>query len=76
MRILSKKKVNFVTTLITFYHGHLGNLNFIISYHPCHYLCIHDILFHAHAYRITQKNHPLGVRGQRGESGGTTAGNS
>ena len=25
-------------------------MHFIISYHPCHYLCIHDILFHAHAY--------------------------
>ena len=20
-------------------------MHFIISYHPCHYLCIHDILF-------------------------------
>ena len=25
------------------------SMHFIISYHPCHYLCIHDILFHAHA---------------------------
>ena len=44
MRLLSKKKVNFVITLITCCHGHLGNMHFIISYHPCHYLCIHDIL--------------------------------
>ena len=23
----------------------LMSMHFIISYHPCHYLCIHDILF-------------------------------
>ena len=32
------------------------SMHFIISYHPCHYLCIHDILFHAHTYRIAQRS--------------------
>ena len=32
----------------------LMSMHFIISYHPCHYLCIHDILFPARTYRIVE----------------------
>ena len=46
----------------------LMGIHFIISHHPCHYLCIHDILFHAHTYR----NHPLGVRSRGGGESGDT----
>ena len=35
---------NFNTLLLRTLMG----MHFIISYHQCHYLCIHDILFHAH----------------------------
>ena len=45
-------------------------MHFIISYHPYHYLSIHDILFRAHAYRIARKNHPLRVRGRKGGESG------
>ena len=53
------------------------SMHFIISYHPCHYLCIHDILFHAHTYRITRRSNP--TRTQRrggGELGDTIASSS
>ena len=36
-------------------------MHFIISYHSCHYLCIHDILFYAHAYRIAQRSNPTRI---------------
>ena len=52
-------------------------MHFIISYHPCHYLCIHDILFHAHTYRIARRSNPTGIqRRGRGESGDTTTSSS
>ena len=55
----------------------LMSMHFIISYHPCHYLCIHDILFHAHTYRIAQRSNPTGIRRKgRGESGDTTTSSS
>ena len=40
----------------------LMSMHFIISYHPCHYLCIHDILFHAHTYRITRRSNPTRIQ--------------
>ena len=53
------------------------SMHFIISYHPCHYLCIQDILFHAHTYRIAQRSNPTRIRRRRGgESGDTTASSS
>ena len=74
MRLLSKKKVNFVITLITCCRGHLGNMHFMISYHLCHYLCILDILFQDHAYRLARRSNPTGIRGRGGgESGDTIA---
>ena len=55
----------------------LMSMHFIISYHPYHYLCIHDILFRAHAYRIARRNHVVGVQGwRRGDLGGTVVGSS
>ena len=33
----------------------LGYIHHVISYYTCHRICIHDILFHAHAYRITEE---------------------
>ena len=55
----------------------LMSMHFIISYHPCHYLCIHDILFHAHTYRIARRSNPTRIRRRgRGESGDTTTSSS
>ena len=51
----------------------LMSMHFIISYHPWHYLCIHDILFHAHTYRIARRSNPTGTqRRHGGKSGDTT----
>ena len=36
-------------------------VHFIISHHPCQYLCIHDILFHAHTYRIAWRSNPTEI---------------
>ena len=52
----------------------LISMHFIISYHPCHYLCIHYILFHPHTYRFAQRSNPTAIRRRgRGESRDTTA---
>ena len=39
----------------------LMSMHFIMSYHPCHYLCIHDVLFHAHKYRIARRSNPTEI---------------
>ena len=55
----------------------LMSMYFIISNHPCHYLCIHDILLHAHAYSIVRRDNPFGVqRTRRGGSVGDALGHS
>ena len=41
-------------------------MHFIISYHPCHYLCIIDILFQDHAYRLARRSNPTGIRRRGG----------
>ena len=50
------------------------------SYHiiyTCHYICIHDILFHAHAYRIVRGDNSFRVqRRRRGGTVGDTSGHS
>ena len=33
-----------------------------VSYHPRHYLCIYDILFHGHTYRIARRSNPTGIQ--------------
>ena len=72
MHLLNKENIScyhFNTLLLRT----LMSMHFIISYHSCHYLCTHDILFHAHTYRITQRSNPTGIqRRGGGESGDTT----
>ena len=38
----------------------------MISYYTCHHICIRDSLFHAHAYRIVQRNNSVRVQQRRG----------
>ena len=50
-----------------------GCIQYIISYYTCHHICIRDILFHAHAYRIIRRDNAVGVqrtsgRGSAGDS--------
>jgi hypothetical protein len=47
-----------------------------ISYHTCHYICIQDILFHAHAYRIVRRDNSFRVQRRRGGTTGNTLGHS
>ena len=42
-----------------------GCIHYIISYYTYHHICIHDILIHAHAYRIVQRNNFVGVQQRR-----------
>ena len=60
-------------TLMQCYWEHLwGCIHHIISYYTCHYICIHDILFPAHAYRIVWGDNSIGIRQRaRGTIGGT-----
>ena len=52
-----------------------GCIHHIISHYTCHHICICDILFHAHAYRIIRRDNSFGVqRGRRGGSVGDTSG--
>ena len=52
-----------------------GCIHYIISYYTCHHICIHDILIHAHAYRIVRRNNSVGVqRRRRGGSAGDASG--
>ena len=54
-----------------------GCIHHIISYYTCHHIRIHHILFHAHAYRIVQRDNSFGVqRGRTGGSGGDASGHS
>ena len=43
-----------------------GCIHYIISYYTCHHICIHDILFYAHAYRIVWRNNSVRVQQRRG----------
>ena len=67
-----------VITLMQSCCQHLGGcIHHIISYYTCHHICIHDILIHAHAYRIVRRNNSIGVqRGGRGGSAGDALGHS
>ena len=50
-----------------------GCIHHIISYYTYHYICIHDILFPAHAYRIVRRDNSIGIqRRRRGIIGGTS----
>ena len=52
-----------------------GCIHHIISYYSCHYICIHDILFPAHAYRIVWGDNSFGVQQRRrGGTAGDTSG--
>jgi len=64
--------------LMQWYWKHLwGCIHHIISYYTCHHICIRDILFHAHAYRIVRRDNSFGVqRGRRGGSVGDASGHS
>jgi len=64
-----------VITLMQCCWEHLwGCIHHIISYYTCHYICIRDILFHAHAYRIIRGDHSIGIQWRRrGTLGGTSA---
>ena len=44
----------------------MGCIHHIRSYYTCHRICIHDILFHAHAYRIVQRDNVVGIQQRRG----------
>ena len=56
-----------VMTLIPCYWKHLwGCIHHIISYYTCHHICIRDILFHAHAYRIVRRDNSPRVQRRRG----------
>ena len=57
--------------------GTLMSMHFIISYHPCHYLCIYEILFYAYTYRIARRSNPTWIqRRGGGKLGDTPARNS
>ena len=50
-------------------------IHHIILYYTSHYLCIRDILFHAHAYRIVWGDNSFGVQQRRrGGTAGDTSG--
>ena len=56
-----------VITLMQCYWNHLLIcIHHTVSYYTCHHICIHDILIHAHAYRIIQRNNSVGVQRRRG----------
>ena len=56
-----------VITLMQCYWKHLwGCIYHIISYYTCHYICIRNILFNDHAYRIVRRDNPFGVQRRRG----------
>ena len=63
MHLLSKSKCNL-------FHAHAH------AYYTCHYICIHDILFPAHAYRIVRRDNHVGVRRRAGGTTGGTLGHS
>ena len=67
-----------VITLMQCYLKHLlGCMHHIISYYTYHHICIRDILCHAHAYRIVQRDNAIGVQRRRGgESAGDALGRS
>ena len=59
--------MHFVITFTPCCWKHLwGCIHHIISYYMCHHICIRDILFHAHAYRIVRRNNSVGVQQRRG----------
>ena len=37
----------------------------VLKYYTYHHICIHDILFHAHAYRIVRRDNAVGVQRRR-----------
>ena len=41
-------------------------IHYIIPYYTYHHICIHDILIHAHAYRIVRRNNSVRVQRRRG----------
>ena len=51
-------------------------IHHIISYYTCHYICIHDILFPAHAYMIVRGDNSIGIRRRDGGTIGGTSGHS
>ena len=54
-----------------------GCIHHIISYYSCHHIYMCDILFHAHAYWIIQRDNSFGVQwGRRGGSVGDASGHS
>ena len=56
-----------VITLIPCCLKHLwGCIHHVISYYTCHRICIRDILFYAHAYRIVRRDNAVGVQRRRG----------
>ena len=42
-----------------------GCIHHIISYYTCNHICIRDILFYAHAYRIVRGDNSFGVQRRR-----------
>ena len=42
-----------------------GCILYILSYYTYHHIFIHDILIHAHAYRIVRRNNFVGVQRRR-----------
>ena len=56
-----------VITLIPCYWKYLwGCIHHVVSSYTCHHICIRDILFHTHAYRIDRRDNVVGVQWRRG----------
>ena len=56
-----------VITLMQCCWKHLwGCIHHIISYYTCHHICIRDILFYTHAYRIIRRDNSVGVQWRKG----------